>query len=664
MVSLIGIALRAIHLDIPMRYDESVTFLSYASRGWEYVTTHYQNPNNHVFHSLLVSWLTGWLGDSPTVIRLPTFVAGCALVPATAWVGRRLEGPWVGLLAGAVVATLPVLVEFSTNARGYTILSLCVVLAIGTGSILEKNGRWLAWLAWIEVGVIGMYTIPSAAIPWLGLTLWLAVRLRRGGRGTASLARTLAPLAGATVVIGLVIGVLYSPIVRHEGIDALVGNRFVAPQRLGAFLGGLPGAALATLGHWVRGVPGALAVFAALSAGVGAVLAGRSWRQLLLSLLLGAIVAVAVTRNAGEPRIWLWAAPVAAITAAVGVAEAARRWSRGGVAVPAAVTGVWVVAMSAYILLAGPVRASTETGALPGADAVFDSIARSYRTGDALVSDFVSTEPLRYYLHRWSETHEAPGRSAIQRSWVVLDAGDSARSARLRGRVARLGMPPLEQSMPVFDVGGVRVYLFGRPVGSVDPRVAEAVDWHTGVAGRIDEDRARTLLSTVADETGSPLALAWIERCRAVGCLGLREGGRGRLGDPEVLTEVRELALAGGAEAAFLLGSALQDGWGDTLDAAAGAGWYRRAAEAGHVVALRKLGDAYATGRGVARSDSTAVSWWTQAAEAGDALAQAELAHAYETGRGVTRDLGHARRWYEESVERGNDGAREALERM
>ena len=65
IVCALGLALRALHLDIPMRYDETATYLSYASQSWEHVTTNYQNPNNHVFHSLLVGWLTTWLGSAP-----------------------------------------------------------------------------------------------------------------------------------------------------------------------------------------------------------------------------------------------------------------------------------------------------------------------------------------------------------------------------------------------------------------------------------------------------------------------------------------------------------------------------------------------------------------------------------------------------------------------
>jgi predicted membrane-bound mannosyltransferase len=183
IVCLLGVALRLMHLDIPMRYDESVTYLSYASQGWEHVTTSYQQPNNHVLHSLMVSWTTGWLGDSPFVIRLPAFLAGCALVPAAAWVARLAHSREAGVAAAVLVATSPILIEFSTNARGYSLLSVAVLLAIGAGLYLLNGGRaWMAWAGLIELAVVGFFTLPIMVIPWLGITMWLAASLYRGRR--------------------------------------------------------------------------------------------------------------------------------------------------------------------------------------------------------------------------------------------------------------------------------------------------------------------------------------------------------------------------------------------------------------------------------------------------------------------------------------------------
>lgn len=667
-VSALGVVLRAVRLDIPMRYDETVTYLSYASRGWEYVATNYQNPNNHVFHSLLVSWLTGWLGDAPVVIRMPAFIAGCALVPVTAWVGRLAHGREAAFLASTFVATSPVLIEFSTNARGYSLMSLCVLSAIGLGlSLLSGRGR-VAWLGLVAAGVLGLYTIPTMAIPWIGITVWLAISLGRRGSTLGSRLRALAPLVGANVLVGVLVAALYSGIVLHNGLHALVGNKYVSPLPAHAFLAGTPEAVANVVRQWTRGVPLALSILGAAGVFVGIWLGrrGRQWPRLLGGLAGGTMAGLVVTRNWGEPRIWLWLLPVVAITAVIGVVEASRRLPqqrRRRFVVGAG--GVWAAAMVLQMQITHPVRASQETGAFPEGPSVFSRLIGRYRRGDAIIGDFVDVEPLKFYLRRWSETHDLPRHSSLRRMWVVVNRDDPERARQVRDLLLRMGAPPPEESHPMFTVDSVAVYLFGQPAGAPDVRLLEAIDWHTGVAGHIDDDRARTLMEEVAERTGSPLAKAWMARCRRVGCLGFH-GRASSAGTASrgIMDEIRQLAVAGEAEAAFLLGTSYAEGWGGPTDAAESVRWYRSAAEAGQVSAARALGTAYASGRGVAPSDSAAFAWWLKAANAGDAVAQLRVADSYQSGRGTPRDPDQARAWYAKASEREAPGARAALRKL
>lgn len=587
----LGTALRALHLDLPMRYDETVTYVSYAAQGWEHVTTNYQSPNNHVFHSVLVAWLTSWLGDAPLVIRLPAFLAGCMLVPAAAWVAYRVQGRETALLAAVLVATSPVLIEFSANARGYSIVSLCVLLAAAAGWALHAGAGWLAWLAWIELGVVGLFTIPMAAIPWLGLTAWLAWGLARGAAPGARV-RALVPWAASTAIIGVITLLLYSGILRAQGAEALMGNRFVATQPGATFLAATPGALAEVMRHWMRGVP--LPLLAIL---LGCVVVGLrdgasygGWRRLLGALGVGALVTMLVVRNWGEARIWQWAVPFVSITAAAGAVAIGRRLAP---ARPAAwglvVASAWAGVMTAQVVFADPVSTSRDTGATPEVAVVFDSISTHYRQGDVVVGDFVSVEPLRYYLARWARVNEPPPRAAMERVWIVVNWGDSVRAANVRSRLARIGVPPLEEIRPFVAAGDVSVHLLGRPSGAPDPRLLEAIDWQTGAAGYVDEARAHALTREVAEETRSPVARAWLARCAALGCMGLPGGEPGLDPSGEVMSELRELALAGDVEAAFLVGSALEEGWGAQVDSGEAALWYGRASEAGHALATTHL---------------------------------------------------------------------------
>lgn len=212
----------------------------------------------------------------------------------------------------------------------------------------------------------------------------------------------------------------------------------------------------------------------------------------------------------------------------------------------------------------------------------------------------------------------------------------------------------------------------------------EAVDWYTGVAGRVDDDRARELLEraagladagVVADADAgagadsavpaNALAVMWLARVHSRGRMGFeRDEEKARRLAGQVIDAVEASALAGVLEAVFLMGTAYDEGLGKPVDPAYAARWHQRAAERGHVLGAHNLGNAYSEGRGVPLDPAQAVAWWTQAADKGDAITQLRLGEASEAGRGTPRDLKAAVDWYRRAAEAGNAQAAEALERL
>ena len=160
-----------------------------------------------------------------------------------------------------------------------------------------------------------------------------------------------------------------------------------------------------------------------------------------------------------------------------------------------------------------------------------------------------------------------------------------------------------------------------------DPALIEAVDWYTGVAGTVDDARARELLEQAVVREG-PLALMWLARVHSTGRMGFtRDEERARAIAADVIAEVERAAEAGVLEAVFLMGTAHDEGLGKPVDPVQAAAWHRRAGKRGHVLGAHNLGN------------------------------------AYEAGRGVPRDLERAREWYGHAAAAGNQQAREALER-
>lgn len=199
---------------------------------------------------------------------------------------------------------------------------------------------------------------------------------------------------------------------------------------------------------------------------------------------------------------------------------------------------------------------------------------------------------------------------------------------------------------------------------SADAALLQAIDWYTGVAGTVDDERAKALLEDAAAE-GDPLSTMWLARVYSRGRMGFEQDtvlarslARG------VIDEIETLARSGVLEAVFLMGTAYDEGLGRPMDPAQAALWHRRAAEEGHVLGSHNLGNQFSAGRGIVENPEEAVRWWRIAAEQGDAITQLRLGEAYEAGRGVVMSLDSAQVWYERSAGAGNLRAQEALERL
>lgn len=106
-------------------------------------------------------------------------------------------------------------------------------------------------------------------------------------------------------------------------------------------------------------------------------------------------------------------------------------------------------------------------------------------------------------------------------------------------------------------------------------------------------------------------------------------------------------ALAGDANAQYLLGTLFWRGRGVVRNDADAALWFTRAAEQNHADAMTDLAAMYRLGDGVEKDARRAFKLLMKAADMGNATAQYDLGQAYQQGLGVTKDMIHARYWLE-----------------
>ena len=227
-----AILIRILFLNYPMRYDESYTVVVFAMRPWLNLISDYSLPNNHIFHTILVKLAINRFGTAPWAVRIPAFVSGIFCVPAGYLLARQLYGRISALLSAGLIAALPMLVSYSTNARGYSQYTLFSLILFSLAIYLSKHANLAGWGLFVIFAVAGFYTVPFMLFPFGAACFWLLASAVAGETHQAygNLNRLLKYLFLAGVLTVLFTFILYLPvIVIGTGFNSLVGNPFVKP---------------------------------------------------------------------------------------------------------------------------------------------------------------------------------------------------------------------------------------------------------------------------------------------------------------------------------------------------------------------------------------------------------------------------------------------------
>jgi 4-amino-4-deoxy-L-arabinose transferase-like glycosyltransferase len=101
--------------------------------------------NPPVYYLLLWFWRQAF-GSSEAALRSLSALAGALTVPAAAYLAYRLRGARAALVAAVLVATSPILIWYSQEARSYALLVLLVVLSAITVVEALEGRRAALWL--------------------------------------------------------------------------------------------------------------------------------------------------------------------------------------------------------------------------------------------------------------------------------------------------------------------------------------------------------------------------------------------------------------------------------------------------------------------------------------------------------------------------------------
>ncbi|HLW17750.1 MAG TPA: glycosyltransferase family 39 protein [Actinomycetota bacterium] len=423
-----------------MRVDEAATYLYYVRKPPLYGLVSYTLPNNHVFHTLLVSASTFVFGNHPWAIRLPAFGAGVAMIPLAFVVGRQEDGEAAGLLAAAFVATSSVLIEYSTDARGYTMVAaLFLALLALQPALLRAEPR--AWRWFTILSALGFFTVPTFLFPFGIVVVFLAVK----GVPWRRLARSV----GLAL---LVTALAYFPAFLWTGPHVFVSNRFVVSRPWTVWLSLIRRSVIdPTWLGWNRGL--GLAGMLLFAAFFVAGLVRDKTRLPLITVAWCALLVIAA-RWIVFPRVWTFLIPLYWMTVAAGIVWVFRqRW-----AIPIALAAL--VAIGGSVLVSGSVVRACD-GCFPDAERVavaLDGIGA--RT--AVLAFNPATAPLQYYavLHR-ERLRINTLRATDQRVFIVVDtAAGQAPADVVRGH--SLTAREVARATVFERFAGATVYVYAR----------------------------------------------------------------------------------------------------------------------------------------------------------------------------------------------------------
>lgn len=395
-------------------------------------------------------------GMNEYALRVVPLIAGL-LVPFLVWrVGQLVLDPAAALLATAIAAVAPTLVQYSVIAKPYmTDAAIALVLAHCTVRVLEHPGERSAW-AWL--GAAGLVAVlGSIAAPFLlsgvGIALLLGLKPRSAGL-TGLLAAFVA--VWAVVFLPLYLS-LYRPVAASSYMQQFWSGAFLSPLHIDGWQ--LAGRA-AIQSIVARPIPGVLIppvmVLCLAGFAILARRAGRAPAALLGIPALAVLIASLLHRYPLSARVLLGLAPTFTLCTAAGL-TALSYWRR----LFGAGIGALVVAGLALVNVLHPYRTPSLRPAIR-AIAADTSVDPVYIGSGAIpawalyTTDWSSPDTGDLgRIRRWAGAPDAPGFHNLaprNRAVTLADAPDA--DLRRFGRATILGLAPGIQWREVIGLSG------------------------------------------------------------------------------------------------------------------------------------------------------------------------------------------------------------------
>lgn len=402
---LFAVLIRIYYLFQPIRHDEAYTVLYFASRNLFYVMSHYDQPNNHILHTTLVLLIQKIFGESEWAIRLPACFFGILMVPACFALANLLFDRYAALLSSCLIASSSIFIEFSTNARGYTLLCFLSLTMFAAGLFLIQTRNLFVWLIFVGSAILGFYTMPIMFFSWGALLLWLIMAHFKKDLVQNEEQHFFNDLLAATAFICYGAFLLYSPVFLIAGPEAVFGNSWVQPKPFKDFLVHLPGFLHSAFALWMRDIPEPIVLI--LNGGFLFLCIFCFQRQKKSILFLATVVVWCLVLLFGLrivffSRLWLFLLPLFFIFASAGIVELFKKINSRLLRSRVFITTIMVfsVFLSFLVIKNQSILASPETGTFPEGQEIVSFLKEYLQPHDVVAAKPPSDFIIKYYWRR------------------------------------------------------------------------------------------------------------------------------------------------------------------------------------------------------------------------------------------------------------------------
>ena len=129
-LGIIGMVVRLASIHAPLISDELTSASIWAQMPYGKILTNYQFPNNHIFHSLLISLILKNFGAEPAWLRIPAFLSGIISLFLVYKITLKItKNHFIAYGALTLLGTATAPIYYSINARGHSLLMLFFLLS-------------------------------------------------------------------------------------------------------------------------------------------------------------------------------------------------------------------------------------------------------------------------------------------------------------------------------------------------------------------------------------------------------------------------------------------------------------------------------------------------------------------------------------------------------